>query len=152
MTDDSPTTGENKKAFTVIAAQWPRDREKIFAVRHEVFVVEQSIDPELEWTGDDAQFQAVLAVDAQSVPIGTGRISATGEIGRMAVLKNWRGCGVGSAILQRLIEMGRQSGLSAVKLSAQLHAVDFYQQHGFEAQGDVYLDAGIEHRAMTRRV
>ena len=152
MTETSSTNGRSKPAFVVVTARWPRDREKIFAVRHEVFVVEQSIDPELEWTGDDAQFQSVLAIDEQSVPIGTGRISAAGEIGRMAVLKNWRGCGVGSLILQQLIKMGRESGLNEVKLSAQLHALDFYQRHGFEAQGDVYLDAGIEHRAMRKGV
>ena len=119
-------------------------------MRHEVFVVEQSINPELEWTGDDAQFQSVLAIDGQSVPIGTGRISAAGEIGRMAVLRNWRRRGVGSAILQQLVKIGRESGLSEVKLSAQLHALDFYQRHGFEAYGEVYLDAGIEHRAMRK--
>jgi predicted GNAT family N-acyltransferase len=116
-----------------------------------VFVVEQQVPADLEWVGDDARFSAVLAVDLNQQPIGTGRISGDGVIGRMAVLKDWRGRGVGSAILERLIQLGLESGQKQLTLSAQLHAVPFYSGRGFIAEGPVYLDAGIEHRRMTRR-
>lgn len=138
--------------FQVIAAQWPADEQKLYAVRHQVFVVEQQVPEDQEWVGDDDQFSAVLAVDQHGQPIGTGRVSVDGVIGRMAVLKDWRGMGVGSAILEKLIQMGGESGRKQFTLSSQLHAVPFYTARGFVAEGPVYLDAGIEHRSMKRTV
>ena len=143
---------EKGRNFQVIAAQWPADEEKLYAVRHQVFVVEQHVPEDQEWVGDDDQFSAVLAIDQDQQPIGTGRISADGVIGRMAVLKAWRGEGVGSAILEKLIQQGVESGRQQFALSAQLHAVPFYAARGFVAEGPVYLDAGIEHRSMKRAV
>ena len=143
---------EKGRNFQVIAAQWPADEEKLYAVRHQVFVVEQHVPEDQEWVGDDDQFSAVLAIDQDQQPIGTGRISADGVIGRMAVLKAWRGKGVGSAILETLIQQGVESGRQQFALSAQLHAVPFYAARGFVAEGPVYLDAGIEHRSMKRAV
>lgn len=148
--DRTEMSDENGEKFRVIAAQWPADKEKLFAVRHQVFVVEQQVPEDQEWVGDDDQFLAVLAVDQNQQPIGTGRISAGGVIGRMAVLKAWRGKGVGSAILEKLFQLGVESGRQQLTLSAQLHAIPFYAARGFVAEGPVYLDAGIEHRSMKR--
>lgn len=148
--DRTEMSDENGEKFQVIAAQWPADKEKLFAVRHQVFVVEQQVPEDQEWVGDDDQFLAVLAVDQNQQPIGTGRISADGVIGRMAVLKAWRGKGVGSAILEKLFQLGVESGRQQFTLSAQLHAIPFYAARGFVAEGPVYLDAGIEHRSMKR--
>ena len=140
------------KHFDLKNAQWPQDAEQIHAVRQQVFVVEQGIAPALEWTGADDQFLSILALDAEQKPIGTGRIkvsSATATIGRMAVLKHWRGAGVGTAILSRLIEIGKAEGADKFELSAQMSAIPFYQKLGFSASGDIYLDADIKHRKMT---
>jgi len=150
MSGQTATSDENRGKFQVIAAQWPADEQKLHAVRHEVFVVEQQVPADQEWVGDDDQFSAVLAVDENQQPIGTGRVSAAGVIGRMAVLKEWRGKGVGSAILEKLIQLGVESGRQHFTLSAQLHAIPFYVARGFVAEGPVYLDAGIEHRSMKR--
>jgi len=152
MAGEMVASDENGEIFSVIEAQWPKDEEKLYAVRHQVFVVEQQVPEELEWVGDDDQFSALLAVDQNQQPIGTGRISAEGTIGRMAVLKAWRGKGVGTAILEKLIQMGEKSGQRQIELSSQLHAVPFYTARGFVAEGPVYLDAGIEHRSMKRVV
>lgn len=141
------------KHFDLRNALWPQDTDLVRAVRQQVFVVEQGIDPALEWTGDDAEFFCVLALDADQNPIGTGRVKVEGPtatIGRMAVLKPFRGAGVGAAILSRLIEIGKAEGASKFELSAQLTATAFYQKHGFVASGEVYLDADIEHRKMSR--
>jgi len=148
--DRTEMSDENGGNFRVIAAHWPTDEEKLHAVRHEVFVVEQQVPEDQEWVGDDDQFSAVLAVDQNQQPIGTGRISADGVIGRMAVLKAWRGKGVGTAILEKLIQLGVESGRQQFTLSAQVHAIPFYAARGFVAEGPVYLDAGIEHRSMKR--
>ena len=141
------------KQFDLRNAQWPQDADWVRTVRHQVFVIEQGVDPELEWTGDDHQFLCVLALDADQNPIGTGRIkieAATATIGRMAVLKPFRGVGVGTAILSRLIEIGKAEGANKFELSAQVTAIPFYEKHGFIASGDIYLDANIQHRKMTR--
>ena len=140
------------KHFALRNAQWPQDADLVRAVRQQVFVIEQCIDPALEWIGDDADFLCVLALDADQKPIGTGRVkveSTTATIGRMAVLKPFRGNGVGAAILDRLIEIGKAEGASKFELSAQVSAIPFYQKHGFSASGPVYLDADIQHRKMS---
>ena len=140
------------KHFDLRNASWPKDADLIRAVRQHVFVTEQGIDPALEWTGDDHEFLCVIALDVDQNPIGTGRVkveAATATIGRMAVLKPFRGAGVGAAILSRLIEIGKSEGVIKFELSAQVSAIAFYQKHGFVASGDVYLDANIEHRKMV---
>ena len=68
----------------------------------------------------------------------------------MAVLKPYRGRGIGGAILDALLTMARQRGVRTVRLAAQLHAIPFYERFGFEAEGAVFLEAGIEHRMMQR--
>jgi len=71
-----------------------------------------------------------------------------GHIGRMAVLKYWRGRGVGSAILAELIEAAREKGCDSAILDAQTHALKFYARFGFEIVSDEFMDAGIPHRTM----
>jgi predicted GNAT family N-acyltransferase len=81
-------------------------------------------------------------------PIGTARLLPDGQIGRMAVLPEWRSHGIGSVLLEKLIEIAREHGLKQVKLDAQDHAISFYEQHGFTIEGEEFLDAGIPHRRM----
>ena len=66
----------------------------------------------------------------------------------MAVLKEWRGRGVGAAILQALMDLAQKEGCSEVGLHAQTHALDFYARYGFTAVGAEFDEAGIPHRLM----
>ena len=84
------------------------------------------------------------------IAIGTGRLLPQGRIGRMAVLAERRGQGVGAAILRCLVDAARQRGDRSVELSAQRSAEAFYLRHGFAATGEPYREAGIEHIHMTR--
>jgi len=77
--------------------------------------------------------------------IGCARLPGDGSIGRMAVLKPWRGVGVGSALLNKAVAVYRQQNMQNVTLSAQIHAVPFYEKAGFEVCGKPYLDANILH-------
>jgi predicted GNAT family N-acyltransferase len=70
----------------------------------------------------------------------------------MAVLAECRGRGIGSRILESLIERARERGETQVALSAQVHAVEFYRSHGFQAMGEIYDEAGIPHRKMRRAI
>ena len=130
-------------------ADWLGERDVLRAIRDEVFVREQSVPVDLEWDEFDPVSQHVLAWSGEHA-IGTGRLLPDGHIGRMAVLREWRVRGVGSALLTALMEVARASGLSRVELNAQLHAMPFYERHGFRAEGEEFLDAGILHRRMWR--
>jgi predicted GNAT family N-acyltransferase len=127
---------------------WSVLREDAWAVRHEVFVLEQNVPLELEQDEMDAVSLHAVAVDARGQPIGTGRLLPDGHIGRMAVLQAARGVGVGSAILTALMERARERGDRAVLLSAQIHAQGFYARHGFVAEGAPFMEAGIAHVSM----
>ena len=118
-------------------------------LRRDVFVVEQQVPEELEWDEFDATCIHALAEDAEQRPIGTGRLLANGQIGRMAVVKDWRRQGIGSALLEFLVDSARRERCDHICLNAQTHAIGFYARHGFVAQGDEFMDAGIVHRRMT---
>ena len=128
---------------------WHEYAEPLSALRHQVFVIEQGVPVELELDGeDDAACHAVALIDNNQV-IGTGRMLASGKIGRMAVRSDMRCQGVGRAVLDALINEARTQGLAGVSLGAQLSAIAFYQRAGFSCQGDVFIDAGIDHRQMV---
>jgi len=110
--------------FSVRAATWHEDRAALQALRSEVFVVEQRVPEELEWDEVDATCIHVLAVDDQGRPLGTGRLLPDGQIGRMAVLPQWRRQGVGGAILEFLLDCAHRRRI-AVYLNAQTHAIGF---------------------------
>jgi predicted GNAT family N-acyltransferase len=132
-------------------AAWDRDRAAISAVRREVFCEEQGIAEELDFDGSDTACAHVLAITARGDPVGTGRIAADGTPGRVAVLKAWRGRGIGTRIMQALLDVARARGQSAVSLHAQLDTVAFYEKLGFRRQGEVFIEAGIPHVTMVRR-
>ena len=135
--------------FIVRPASWNADRERLRAIRRAVFIEEQGVPEELEWDGLDEHCRHALALAAGDVVVGTGRLTPDARIGRMAVARQWRGRGVGSSILQALLEDARTAGYAAVTLHAQVHALPFYGRHGFAVHGPVFLEAGIPHRAMT---
>ena len=126
---------------------WPAAQAQAKRIRFEVFVEEQRVPAEIELDEHDAQCLHALAYEDGRV-IGTGRLLPDGHIGRMAVLKDWRGRGAGRAVLRALIDAARRRGDGEVLLSAQVHALGFYRAEGFEPQGPVYEEAGIPHQAM----
>ena len=133
--------------FRVELADWSRARETAAAIRLAVFVEEQGVPTEIEMDEADARSLHALAYHGGEA-VGTGRLLRDGHIGRMAVLKRWRGRGVGGLILRELVAAARLRGDPAVLLSAQVHALGFYRAHGFQAEGPVYQEAGIAHQAM----
>ena len=143
---------ESSSLFSVREANWLSDGESLRAIRHQVFVVEQGVPAELEFDADDNQHRHVMAVDSSEQVIGTGRLSGSGKIGRMAVTKAWRRKGVGSAILQELVRLAASNGIETLTLSAQLPALPFYRQHGFVELGEIYQEAGISHQQMRRSI
>lgn len=138
--------------YTVEHVSWESHARELSAIRHRVFVEEQNVPEELEWDEADARCEHVLARAGDGTPIGTGRLLPDGHIGRMAVLPRWRGQGVGSAVLETLIEIAIARGDNEVILHAQTAAMDFYRRHGFHVQGDEFMEANIPHYIMLRRL
>lgn len=138
--------------YSVRHADWQDDQAALSAVRRQVFILEQRVPEELEWDEADAPALHMLACDGGGHAIGTGRLLQDGHIGRMAVLREWRGRGVGAAILDALIAAARGRGLRGIVLNAQTHALGFYARRGFVAEGDEFPDAGIPHRRMWLRL
>jgi predicted GNAT family N-acyltransferase len=134
--------------FRVEPADYQVDFKDLRAVREPVFVVEQMVPLEEEWDALDPLCHHVIARDASHRPIGTGRLTPEQKIGRMAVVKEWRGKQVGAAILRTLIEKARELALPEVTLNAQVSAIGFYEKFGFEAYGEMFEEAGIQHRKM----
>ncbi|MEU3524436.1 GNAT family N-acetyltransferase [Streptomyces sp. NPDC038707] len=148
---------------TVRIAEDPADREACFAVRKEVFVVEQGVAEDIEYDAHDAVAVHVLAVHEDGRPLGTGRLlhgaaaaqktgadASVGSLGRLAVLRAARGLGVGAALVRAIEDAARARGLAAVDLHAQTQALGFYERLGYTAYGPQFPDAGIPHRAMRR--
>ncbi|MFF9847412.1 GNAT family N-acetyltransferase [Streptomyces litmocidini] len=149
--------------YRVREALGDEDREACFAVRREVFVEEQGVPQEIEYDAYDATAVHVLAVGADGLPLGTGRLlhgadavgktgadASVGSLGRLAVAKAARGLGVGAALVRGIEDVARERGLSAVDLHAQTHALGFYERLGYVAYGPEFPDAGMPHRAMRK--
>ena len=134
--------------IVITTVSFEAEREAIYEIRKTVFIIEQAVPEEIEIDEHDSDARHVLAyVDGRAV--GTGRITSDGRIGRMAVLAEYRGRGVGRAILDALIAIGCRAITPELFLSAQCHAIPFYERSGFVAEGPVYQEAGIDHRHMV---
>lgn len=134
--------------FRVEPADYQVDLADLRRVREPVFVEEQHVPLAEEWDELDPVCQHVIARDSTHQPIGTGRLTPQHKIGRMAVLPEWRGRGVGEALLLALVDRAKAVGLREVSLNAQVGALGFYQRFGFASYGERFEEAGIEHQAM----
>jgi predicted GNAT family N-acyltransferase len=129
------------------------DRTACLALRREVFIDEQRVPEDLELDGEDDACSHFLAVADDGAPAGTARLRIVGDKAkaqRVAVRRAWRRQGVGAALMGALEDEARARGARTITLSSQTHAIPFYERLGYVAHGDLYDDAGIPHRDMTK--
>lgn len=131
--------------FRIRPASWTDDGDLIRAIRLQVFVLEQKIPEDLEWDLADANALHLLAFTQKRDAVGTARLEASGKIGRLAVMANYRHMGLGSRLLVELVKIAGEAGLERVYLHAQRSAVAFYERHGFVCEGESFDEGGIEH-------
>ncbi len=121
-----------------------------FYVRGQVFIVEQAID----WTEefDDWDYDSTLFVlyDADK-PVGAARLYKH-KVGRVAVLKSHRHKKLGSKLMSAVEAQAKEHGIKTLELGAQLYIIPFYESLGYQAYGEVFLDAEIEHRMMKKDI
>jgi len=135
----------------ILIKPWKEAELEAFPIREEVFIKEQGVPADLEIDEFDPLASHALAYQGDRC-VGTGRLVHLGngqaQIGRMAVLTQFRGKGVGKLILSKLIDLATTEGVSSLVLHSQIIAIPFYEKLGFQADGPSYDEVGIEHRNM----
>ena len=143
----STTTPET---IRLVHGTWDELRALTRPLRIDVFVHEQQVPLELEIDELDPESVHLAALDTAGRCVATGRLTPDGHIGRLAVAAAHRGRGLGGRVLEALVQSAIHGGWREVVLHAQVHAIPFYEAHGFIAHGGVFDDAGIPHKQMTR--
>jgi predicted GNAT family N-acyltransferase len=143
------TLALNSARYSIDLVNWQDASTQLSAIRSRVFIDEQGVPEELEWDGLDASAMHAKATSLTGEAIGTARLLPDGQIGRMAVLRQWRGVGIGTAMLQCLIAHAAEK--ERLFLNAQTSAESFYRRNGFEAEGEIFMEAGIPHIRMRYR-
>lgn len=135
---------------------WDELKDGAAALRTEVFVEEQEIPQELEWDEHDAKALHALVLNKLGQPVATGRLlqpqPKLAQIGRMAVSKALRGGNLGRMVVEALVDAAKLRGDHQVILHSQCSAEGFYRRLGFNAHGEVFQDAGIDHIEMTMKL
>ena len=140
---------------TIIITQTPVEREQCYDIRKAVFVEEQAVPLELEMDEYDDVAVHFLMRDAEGTPLATARLldkHGLAKIGRVAVLKDARGLGLGLTLMQFVVNEARRRGFTEAVLDSQTYAIPFYERLGFMAEGEEFDDAGIPHFLMRRKL
>jgi predicted GNAT family N-acyltransferase len=138
--------------ISIQITHWDEAKSHVMPIRREVFINEQQVPEELEWDEFDQDALHAIVKKEQEV-IGTARLIIDGQdarIGRMAIKKDFRGQGIGQEMLEALVTKSLELHVTLIKLHAQVHAVSFYAKLGFEAHGEIFSEAGIDHVNMQK--
>lgn len=139
--------------LTIQPVSWQTHKTALTTLRHQVFVIEQGVPVEEEVDNEDPHAQHFLVYENNQA-VACARLVTlsqhTAKIGRFAVLPENRKRGIGLHLLDFILATAKANGSNTVTLSAQLSAITFYEQRGFNCNGDIFLDAGIEHKTMQK--
>jgi predicted GNAT family N-acyltransferase len=125
------------------------------ALRSRVFCDEQGVSFEADQDGRDHEATHIVALDDDAAVIGTCRLLFRGEVarlGRLAVERDRRGDGVAAAILREADRVAEKAGAESIALHAQTYALTLYESAGYEEYGPTFVEEGIEHVAMEKRL
>lgn len=136
----------------IVQVSWTTHSSLLRQLRRQVFVKEQGVSEEDEWDDLDQDAVHFLALTPAGTAVATARLLRKGKLTRMAVARDFRNLGLGARVLEQVLQSASQLGIQTLRLDAQLSAQGFYERQGFLPEGDVFLDAGIEHVAMYRHL
>ena len=140
---------ESNPSVPVRVCSWAEGENDLAQLRRTVFIEEQQVSEAEEWDGEDVHGLHFLATMA-GTPVGCARLLPDGHIGRMAVLKAWRGQGVGRRLMKVILMEAEKLKLGHLFLNAQTRAAGFYTRFGFNPVGTEFLDAHIPHVRMEK--
>jgi predicted GNAT family N-acyltransferase len=148
MTADTP--GWERSGVTAKQVDWKEHGAHLLEIRSAVFADDPAWAAEAGPDQRDREALHVLArVDGE--PVGTGRLLLPeGRITRLAVLGDSRGQGIGSMIMEELMELARRQGLHEIYLHTPCDKTRFYARHGFTLRGAVFTERGEPHCRMVR--
>jgi len=141
----------DSRAPLIRLADWEIDGPALLGVRRAVFIIEQNVPEELEVDGEDPGCHHVVAETSDGRAVGAARMFSDGHIGRVAVLREFRGRAIGTGLMRALLAHGEALGIGSYYLHAQATALPFYEALGFVPEGPGFDEAGIPHRRMARR-
>jgi predicted GNAT family N-acyltransferase len=131
-------------------------KEMAYAVRREVFVVEQEVAPDDEFDEFEENSRHFLVSTDNGKAVGTARWRFTDsgiKLERFAVLKEYRGKGIGAALVQAVMDdirtQTQNQSVPKVYMHAQLRAMPLYNRFGFKQEGEQFVECGIQHYTMV---
>ena len=133
-------------------AEAPEKVLKVFVVRGIVFCGEQRVPYSIEWDEHESTALHVLG-QVGDEPVAAGRIrylDGYAKLERIAVRSEYRGRGYGHGLTDFMIQTAKEKGFSECRMHAQVYLKEFYAEHGFQAEGEVFQEAGIDHILMVR--
>ena len=135
----------------ISVVSWPDDKDKLSKIRHQVFVVEQNVPEDMEWDEYDESSVHFL-VTIKDKAIACARLKTDGQIGRMAVLSEYRKQTIGYQLLHFILLYATGQNVKQLYLHAQVDAIAFYEKQGFVTNGDIFYEANIPHREMLKNL
>ncbi|MDY6451557.1 GNAT family N-acetyltransferase [Acinetobacter faecalis] len=144
-------TKTNASNYKIVSGSWDELKLDAQMIRTRVFIQEQNIAAEDEWDEQDSISLHFIVYDDHQA-IATARLLQNNSIGRVAVLSSHRGLGIGKLLMLEIIQVAKNQGRNQIHLSAQEHAIPFYNGLGFKQKGEFYLDCGIPHIDMDLSV
>ena len=137
--------------FHIIETSWQENHPAISQIRTTVFIHEQSVPEELEWDGLDHDATHLLVNDGNQ-PVATLRLLDSGHVGRVAVLSEYRRKGIATALMKHIEKLALKRDYPELILDAQTYIVPMYQKLGYKAEGEIFMDAGIPHMRMRKKL
>ena len=137
--------GAYHRKYRIEKVSWDTHKHLLKRIRQRVFIEEQGVLPQQEWDELDGASHHFLALDEHGQAVGTARLTRSGKLGRLAVLQQHRGRGLGRMLVESVIELASELGLESLRADAQVYALGFYRKLGFETYGEEFLDALIPH-------
>lgn len=144
--------------YDIRVARSEAEKEDAFTVRRVVFIEEQQVPEEIEMDHFDERNSPTVHFVATkgTEPVGAARLrtyaEGVGKVERVAVKASERGTGLGRAIMEVLEQTARDHGYAKLKLNAQCHAQHFYEKLGYAQIGEIFVEAGIDHIAMEKKL
>ncbi|MED1472049.1 GNAT family N-acetyltransferase [Bacillus salipaludis] len=140
--------------MTVKIVENEKELEDAFSVRRTVFIDEQNV-PEEEEIDQHEEEATHFVMYHEGSPIGAGRfrlVDGFGKVERICIMKQARGTGAGKTIMNGIEDYARKMGIQKLKLNSQTHAIPFYGGLGYEVVSEEFMDAGIPHKTMVKKI
>lgn len=136
-------------AYSVKQVAWAEAQEALIKLREAVFVLEWQLPESAEFDDHDQQALHILILIDEKYPIATGRLTKTGEIGRVAVLPSHRNLSIYKQLFAALLNLANQEQIEKLHVQSELDSVEYHRSKGFKPIGPVYMEAGIPMQKMV---